>query len=123
MVQILQKRVSSSDFLYDTLDTTDTSVTDESNLIEKSRYPNYDLVYLAIYSFTNSSDLKDKIRYYIQNLSLFEYEDDNNIVDDRITVIKFEYHTWRNNLDIIHLSSYRNSSALYHTIVQLLDYN
>lgn len=107
--------VSSSDFLYDTLDTIDTSVTDGPNLIEKARYPNYDLaLYPKMYSFTNSSDLADK-KSDITTDSFFiqEYiKDDNNIVDDRITVIRSLDIIHGANLDIIHLGSYRNSSVL-----------
>ena len=106
---------SSSDFLYDTLDTIDTSVTDAPNLIEKARYPNYDLsLYPKLYGFTDSGDLASK-KADITSDSFFiqEYiKDDNNIVDDRITVIRSLDIIHGANLDIIHLGSYRNSSVL-----------
>lgn len=107
--------VSSSDFLYDTLDTIDTSVTDAPNLIEKARYPNYDLqLYPKMYRFTNSSDLADKkADITSDNFFIQEYiKDDNNIVDDRITVIRSLDIIHGANLDIINLGSYRNSSVL-----------
>ena len=107
--------VSSSDFLYDTLDTIDTSVTDAPNLIEKARYPNYDLsLYPKLYGFTDSADLASKKADITSNdFFIQEYiTGDNNVVNDRITVIRSLDIIHGANLDIINLGSYRNSSVL-----------
>ncbi len=106
---------SSSDFLYDTLDTIDTSLTDKPNLIEKARYPNYDLsMYPKLYGFSDSGDLDSKkADITSDNFFIQEYiTDDNNVVNDRITVIRSLDIIHGANLDIINLGSYKNSSVL-----------
>lgn len=106
---------SSSDFLYDTLDTIDTSLTDKPNLIEKARYPNYDLsLYPKLYGFTNSGDLASKkADVTSDNFFIQEYiTDDNNVVNDRISVIRSLDIIHGASLDIINIGSYKNSSVL-----------
>jgi hypothetical protein len=105
---------SSEDQLFlDTLDSVDYT-SNHPNLVEKDRYPSYDITqYPKLSLLPNTDDLDSKKQSLISNqnhlLQEFVY-DDKNIVDGYYSAIRSFDIIYGSNLDIIHMGAYRHSA-------------
>jgi hypothetical protein len=99
---------------FDTLDSVDYSSTSHPNVLIKARYPEYDKVlYPEIHTISNQSEL-DGIKANLPNNYLvqeFVYSDDN-LVEDRYSIIRSIDILYGPNLDVINMGGYRQSSIV-----------
>jgi len=99
---------------FDTLDSVDYSSSLHPNVLIKARYPEYDKVlYPEIHTISNQSEL-DNIKsnlptnYLVQE---FIYSDDN-LVEDRFSIIRSIDIFYGPNLDVINMGGYRQSTII-----------
>jgi hypothetical protein len=107
---------SSEDQLFlDTLDSVDYT-SNHPNLVEKDRYPSYDITqYPKLSLLPNTDELDSKKQSLISNsnhlLQEFVY-DDKNVVDGYYSVIRSFDIIYGGDLDIIHMGGYRHSAIV-----------
>lgn len=108
---------SSADELFlDNMDSLDYSQTSNPNLVEKDRYPSYDITeYPKLSIIPDSNELssrKENISNYPNHLLQEFIYDDKNIVDGYYSVIRSLDIVYGGDLDIINMGGYRHSALV-----------
>lgn len=110
---------SEDQIVLDTLDNVNYSNLEHPNLVQKDRYPTYDITqYPKISTLSNSDELVSKKNELsaLPNHLLQEFVyDDKNVVDGFYTVIRSFDIIYGSDLDIINMGGYRNSALVPQT--------
>lgn len=98
----------------DTLDEVDFTLTETPNLLVKPRNPAYNqLVYPAIYRVSNLSELNDLKAGLNSNELVQEFIFSNdNLVENRYSIIRSIDIIYGSNLDVIHMGGYSQSTII-----------
>jgi hypothetical protein len=108
--------ISSETIQMDTLSSIEINGIDEPNLVKKYRYPKYDnMQFPALYSLENNNQLLEIKNEIDSNndfiLQEFVY-DEQNIINDRYSVIRSIDIIYGSELDIVNMGGYRISTII-----------
>lgn len=108
--------IKGTEFAYDTLDNIDLTNPNHPNVLVKHRYPSYDSAELpALYSFSSNEDFdtfKTSILEEDNNLVQEFIFDNNNVIDDRFSIIRSIDIIYGPTLSVINMGGYTHSTVI-----------